>query len=80
MHGQDDDSVEVGAARQLVAAAGGDAEVELRVLFGAGHRLRHDPRAIAVLVGWASRLGPEAQATISVGTPGVTGRRSWDGE
>ncbi len=50
-----------------MAAAGEDADVELRILFGAGHRLRHDPRAIAVLVGWASRLGPEAQAAVASG-------------
>jgi putative redox protein len=28
---------------------------ELRLLQGAGHRLRHDPRAIAVLLGWLDR-------------------------
>ncbi|MDQ1373151.1 MAG: uncharacterized protein QOJ09_489, partial [Actinomycetota bacterium] len=40
-------------ARQLADAA--DGAVELRVLAGAGHRLRHDPRAIAVLLGWLDR-------------------------
>jgi putative redox protein len=28
---------------------------ELRVINGAGHRLRHDPRAIALLMGWLDR-------------------------
>jgi hypothetical protein len=32
-----------------------DGEVELRILAAAGHRLRHDPRAIAVLLGWLDR-------------------------
>jgi putative redox protein len=36
-----------------MADAHGSAE--LRVFDGAGHRLRHDPRAIAVLLGWLDR-------------------------
>ena len=28
---------------------------ELRLIPGAGHRLRHDPRAVAVLLGWLDR-------------------------
>jgi putative redox protein len=40
------------------ALNGQEGDVEVRMLVGAGPRLRHDPRAIAVLVGWASRLGP----------------------
>lgn len=58
VHGSEDDVVPVAAARELMAARGEDGEVDVRVLVGAQHRLRHDPRAIAVLVGWASRLGP----------------------
>lgn len=58
VHGNEDDVVPVTAARELMAAGGEDGDVDVRVMFGAGHRLRHDPRAIAVLVGWASRLGP----------------------
>lgn len=53
MHGEEDESVPVSDSRQL-AAAHGDAELSL--LPGAGHRLRHDPRAIAILVGWLSRV------------------------
>ncbi len=53
MHGDDDDSVPVSDARQLVNAHGA---AELSLLPGAGHRLRHDPRAIAVLLGWLDRM------------------------
>lgn len=53
VHGSEDDTVPVLDARQLADAA--DGTVELRVLTGAGHRLRHDPRAIAVLLGWLDR-------------------------
>ncbi|MEY2424490.1 MAG: uncharacterized protein QOI61_62 [Actinomycetota bacterium] len=59
VQGHDDDTVPPGDARILEAALSEQSgDVELRMLVGAGHRLRHDPRAIAVLVGWASRLGP----------------------
>ncbi len=52
MHGQDDESVPVSDARRLADAHG---SAELRIINGAGHRLRHDPRAIAVLLGWLDR-------------------------
>jgi putative redox protein len=32
---------------------------ELRIIQGAGHRLRHDPRAVAVLLGWLERQDTE---------------------
>lgn len=53
MHGDDDESVPTSDARQLVGAHG---SAELSLLVGAGHRLRHDPRAIAVLLGWLDRM------------------------
>jgi putative redox protein len=53
MHGEDDDSVPVSDARQLVNAHG---SAELSLLPGAGHRLRHDPRAVAILLGWIDRV------------------------
>lgn len=53
MHGDEDDSVPVSDARQLVNAHG---DAELSLLEGAGHRLRHDPRAIAILLGWLDRM------------------------
>ena len=52
MHGDDDESVPTADARQLASAHG---SAELRLVVGAGHRLRHDPRAIAVLLGWLDR-------------------------
>ncbi|MEO6156149.1 MAG: alpha/beta fold hydrolase [Ilumatobacteraceae bacterium] len=52
MHGDEDDSVPPADARQLAEAHG---SAELRLFIGAGHRLRHDPRAIAVLLGWLER-------------------------
>lgn len=56
VHGTDDDGVPVSDARTLADAAGPAAE--LRLLAGAGHRLRADPRAIALLAGWLERQGP----------------------
>lgn len=52
VHGSDDDLVPVFDARVLVDAHG---DAELRIMNGAGHRLRHDPRAVAVLLGWLDR-------------------------
>jgi uncharacterized protein len=65
MHGEDDDSVPVSDARQLVNAHG---EAELAVFAGAGHRLRHDPRAVAVLLGWIDRV--RSVQTHSAASPG----------
>jgi putative redox protein len=58
VHGGDDTVVPLVEARALDDAA--DGRGELRVLSGAGHRLRHDPRAIAVLLGWLERQGEGA--------------------
>jgi len=55
LHGSDDDVVPLMDARTLADAA--DGQVELRVISGAGHGLRHDPRAVAVLMGWMERQG-----------------------
>lgn len=52
LHGSNDDLVPVFDARVL-ADAHGDAE--LRIIDGGGHQLRHDPRAVAVLLGWLDR-------------------------
>jgi putative redox protein len=52
LHGDDDESVPTSDARQLAQAHG---SAELRILAGAGHRLRHDPRAVAILMGWLDR-------------------------
>ncbi len=51
-HGSDDELVPAFDARVIADAhmAG-----ELRIIHGAGHRLRHDPRAVATLLGWLDR-------------------------
>ena len=53
LHGVDDAEVPVADARALADAAGAGAE--LRLVQGGGHRMRHDPRAIATLMGWLDR-------------------------
>ena len=53
VHGADDDVVPVDEGRALARAAAPSAE--LRVVNSAGHRLRHDPRAVALLLGWLDR-------------------------
>jgi len=52
IQGADDQVVPHFDAR-LLADAHGDAE--LRIISGGGHQLRHDPRALAILMGWISR-------------------------
>lgn len=52
MHGSDDESVPTVDARRL---ADGHGAADLRIVTGAGHRLRHDPRAVALLLGWLDR-------------------------
>jgi putative redox protein len=52
MHGNEDAEVPASEARALAEAA---PAAELRMVNGAGHRLRHDPRAIATLLGWLDR-------------------------
>ncbi|MFP5298364.1 MAG: alpha/beta hydrolase family protein [Actinomycetota bacterium] len=49
VHGDADDVVPVGHARQIAEAAP-DARVE--ILDGAGHQLRRDPRCLKLLFGW----------------------------
>jgi uncharacterized protein len=63
VHGSDDELVPVADARVLADSHG---DCDLRVIGGAGHRLRHDPRAVAILFGWLDRqagtLAPSAEA------------------
>lgn len=49
LHGLNDRQVPADDARQLAARLPG---AELRLIPGADHRIRHDPRAVAVLLGW----------------------------
>jgi alpha-beta hydrolase superfamily lysophospholipase len=52
-HGTEDQEVPAQDARDLVAAA--DGRAELRLIQGAGHQLRADPRMVATLLGWLDR-------------------------
>ena len=57
LQGSDDDVVPAIDSRALADCHG---SAELRIIQGAGHRLRHDPRAIAVLLGWLERQADSA--------------------
>lgn len=52
VHGADDESVPSFDARVLGDAHG---SAELRIIAGAAHDLRHDPRSVAILLGWLDR-------------------------
>ncbi len=52
IHGSDDDVVPVLDARAVADAHG---SADLRIIDGANHHLRHDPRAIAMICGWLDR-------------------------
>ena len=56
VHGSADDVVPVEDVRTLADA--GRKCVELRIVINGPHRLRHDPRAIAALLGWLDRQEP----------------------
>jgi putative redox protein len=52
LHGSEDDVAPLDDARLLTDAHG---DAELRIVATAGRRLRHDPRAVASLLGWLDR-------------------------
>ena len=52
VHGSEDDSVPVFDARALADSHGA---ADLRIVQGARHHLRHDPRAVAIVLGWLDR-------------------------
>lgn len=52
LHGAEDESVPALDARALADAHGA---AELKIVGGAGHQLRHDPRGVALLLGWLDR-------------------------
>ena len=58
LHGADDQAVPVLDARAVADAHG---EAELRLIDNAGHNLRHDPRAVAILIGWLDRTTRRAE-------------------
>ena len=73
LHGSDDETVPVFDARVLA-----DAHLriaDLRIISGAGHHLRHDPRAVAVLLGWLERQRQSLLAAVAAGDGNGTGRR-----
>lgn len=56
VHGDEDETVPLSQGRALFDAAGEPKRFEL--LPGGMHRLRHDPRAVEVLVRWLEEMGP----------------------
>ncbi|MDH3680698.1 MAG: alpha/beta fold hydrolase [Acidimicrobiia bacterium] len=52
LHGSEDELVPHFDARLLADA---HRRADLRIIGGGGHQLRHDPRAVAVLLGWLGR-------------------------
>ncbi len=52
LHGSEDEAVPHFDARLVADAHGG---ADLRFIHGGGHQLRHDPRAISVLLAWLNR-------------------------
>ena len=64
LHGSDDETVPVFDARVLADAHPG---ADLRIISGAAHHLRHDPRAVAVLLGWLERQRQSLLATAASG-------------
>jgi uncharacterized protein len=59
LHGADDRAVPALDARAVADAHG---SAELKIMAGAGHQLRHDPRAVALLLGWLDRQRAEVQS------------------
>lgn len=59
LHGSNDDAVPPLDAREIANAHGA---AELRLIDGARHHLRHDPRAIAVAIGFLDRRGRTAKS------------------
>lgn len=66
IQGSDDEIVPPSDARLLADYHGG---AELHIIAGAGHRLRHDPRAVAILLAWIERQSPVQLKTPDLGIP-----------
>ena len=72
LHGSDDETVPVFDARVLADA---HPACDLRIISGAGHHLRHDPRAVAVLLGWLERQRQSLLTSVAAAdTNGSAGR------
>ena len=64
LHGVEDRQVPVADAEELAKRNPG---ADLRLIQGADHRIRHDPRAIAILLGWLeSQVGSAGQGEWAV--------------
>ncbi len=50
VHGSQDETVDISQARELFDKAGEPKQIS--VVDGAGHRLRHDDRAMDIVIGW----------------------------
>jgi putative redox protein len=69
MHGTADDMI---PSLDALALADAHTSAELRLLAGGGHELRHDPRAIAILIGWLRRhigVNPAAASVLPSDQP-----------
>lgn len=55
VHGSEDTAVSVADARALAGRARTTGMVDLRIVPGASHGLRTDPRTLATLIGWLER-------------------------
>jgi putative redox protein len=67
VHGSDDEAVPVFDGRVLADAHG---HADLRIIDGGAHQLRHDPRAVAILLGWLDRQrGPTGERPIAATGP-----------
>lgn len=64
LHGTDDEIVPLADARAITAAVGPSAE--LHVVAAGAHRLRHDPRGVAMVLGWLDQ-----QPVIPLRQPGT---------
>ncbi len=64
LHGSADDVVPQLDARAIADAHGA---ADLRIIIGGGHGLRHDPRAVAVLLGWLDRQWHERSGALQTG-------------
>lgn len=76
--GTSDTVVGLTDARDLADAAGEGGE--LRMVGGAGHELRHDPRAVASLLGWLERQVPWSPETGDAGESGDAAGAGESGE
>jgi uncharacterized protein len=68
LHGLNDRQVPAEDARSLAAR---HPSAELRLIAGADHRIRHDPRAVAVLLGWLGRQAVD-QSSLHGSAPAIS--------